>query len=139
MSHDSAPTSNDDEIVLEREKKRERARAVERAEKRFAFVTKEVDYSIAKAYVAIADDTDDDDYWHIHRDGMAEKKEKMTRTTSGDGAEGDTIGSDRNIEARAIERYLDDDEWEQAELRAGRTPRPASFAFTRFGMLRSGR
>jgi len=135
MNHDSAPTSNDDEIVLGREKKRERARARERAEKRFAFVTKEVDYRIAKAYVAIADDFSDDDYWDIPGDGMADKKEKMLTTTAGDGAEGGDIkGSNRNTEARAIERYLDDDEWEQAELRAGRTPRPALFAFS---MLRS--
>ena len=129
MNHNSAPTSNDDEIVLGREKKRERARARERAEKRFAFVTKEVDYRIAKAYVAIADEFSDDDYWDIPGDVMADKKEEMLRTTAGDGAEGGDIkGTNRNVEARAIERYLDDDEWEQAELRAGRTPRPASFA-----------
>lgn len=127
MNHDSVPTSNDDEIVLGREKKRERIRARERAEKRFAFVTKELDHCIAKAYVAITDDFSDDDYWDIPGDGMADIKEKMLRTTAGDG-EGE--GSNRNVEARAIERYLDDDEWEQAELRAGRTPRPASFTFS---------
>jgi len=92
-------------------------------------VTKELDYRIAKAYVAITDDFSDDDYWDIAGDGMADKKEKIPRTTMGDGA-GDIHGSNRNVEARAIERYLDDDEWEQAEFRAGRAPRPASFAFS---------
>jgi len=132
MSHDSAPANNDDEIVLGQEKKRERIRARERAEKRFAFVTKELDYRIAKAYVAITDDFSDDEYWDIPGDGMADIKEKMLRTTAGDGGGED---SNRNVEARAIERYLDDDEWEQAELRAGRTPRPGSFAFS---ILRGG-
>jgi hypothetical protein len=143
LNHNYASTNNDDDdtelLVLGREKERERARALarERAEKRFAFVTKEVDYRVAKAYVAIADEFGDDES-DFPRGEIAnereEKKEKKFWTTTEDGRVGGR-GSNRSLEARAIDRYLDDEEWEQQELKAGRSSRLPSFAL---GILRDG-
>ncbi|KAK0463226.1 uncharacterized protein EV420DRAFT_1161757 [Desarmillaria tabescens] len=64
-------------------------REIERAEKRLQVLTKEVDWRVAKAYVALADEVDLDD-----------SKLKQPATS---------------VEARAIERYLDDEEWECGE------------------------
>ncbi|KAF8513182.1 hypothetical protein BU17DRAFT_53511 [Hysterangium stoloniferum] len=71
----------------------------ERAEKRFQFVTKEVDWRVAKAYVAIAEG----DSASVNAKDKEDPKfiEKM----------GGTLSS-------AVERYLEDDEWE-AEQSSG--------------------
>ncbi|KAK0200913.1 hypothetical protein DFS33DRAFT_1462682 [Desarmillaria ectypa] len=61
-------------------------REIERAEKRLQVLTKEVDWRVAKAYVALADEIDLDS--------------KLKQPTT-------------SIEARAISRYLDDEEWER--------------------------
>ncbi|KAK0189656.1 hypothetical protein F5146DRAFT_633373 [Armillaria mellea] len=61
-------------------------RETERAEKRLQVLTKEVDWRVAKAYVALADDIDLD-----------------------------TKLKQPSVEARAISRYLDDEEWESGE------------------------
>ena len=88
-------------------------------------MTKEVDYHIAKAYVAITDEfsEDESDFPHEGSKQKAREKEKTWTTTGVGGA-----ASTGRLEARAIERYLDDEEWEQRELKAGRSPRPPSFA-----------
>jgi hypothetical protein len=85
-----------------------------RAEKRLQMLTKEVDWRIAKAYVALAEDDHEDRY---------EKKEmergQIPEVRSGGNGAGIPPQS-RTLETRAIDSYLDDDEWEQTERRAGR-------------------
>jgi hypothetical protein len=84
------PNKNPDE-VREREARIQR----ERAEKRLQTFTKEVDWHIAKAYVALADDAEEtDEYNRKHKEG---------------GLPGNASS---NLEERAIGRYLDDEEWE---------------------------
>lgn len=87
----------------------ERDRVRERAEKRFAFITKQVDYRIAKAYVSLADDDD----------RSSDKKE------SGGGRKSNGLG----LEMRAVDSYLDDLEWEEREIREGRRPKLQGFPF----------
>ncbi|KIM33391.1 hypothetical protein M408DRAFT_60834 [Serendipita vermifera MAFF 305830] len=90
---------------------REEQRKKERAAKQFQFVTKEVDWRIAKAYVALADIDDIDDEY-----GMKRKEAGRARPQSG------TAGT-------AVERYMDDDEWERDQLQAGLSPRIPQFPF----------
>lgn len=146
------PTSNDiyddddaagaEQTNLKMKMKRERDRARERAEKRFAFVTKEVDYRVAKAYVAIAaefsdsDEASDDGGEDRARagaggDGVTEKK-RSSRRAGKESASGSSLLT-RSTEARAVDRYLEDEEWEQRELQAGRHPRLPSFKLSSFG------
>ncbi|KAG8872820.1 hypothetical protein FRB98_009345 [Tulasnella sp. 332] len=74
-------------------------RAKERAAKRLQFVTKEVDFRVAKAYVFLAGD-----------DPMGTRtKESTKRSRSG----GDLSG----LEERAVDQYLDDEEWEAEQRR----------------------
>ncbi|RDB26202.1 hypothetical protein Hypma_006844 [Hypsizygus marmoreus] len=78
---------------------REERRGRERAEKRLQTMTKEVDWRVAKAYVALAEDQEEEE------EGARKMKEQgMGRTT---------------LEARAIERYFDDDEWEAGQRQVG--------------------
>jgi hypothetical protein len=93
--------------VEEREERRKR----ERAAKQFQFVTKEVDWGVAKTYVALADDPDLDVAY-----GM--KRKEMGRPSSGD-----------NRTGMAVDQYLDDEEWEREQLKAGITPKVAPFPF----------
>lgn len=80
------------------EKKTQRER--ERAEKKLQTVTKEVDWRVAKVYVALADDD---------------------RDAQDEGLKGKAKSADREgIEYLAIERYLDDMEWEDNERNEGR-------------------
>ncbi len=83
-------------------------RVREKAEKRLQTLTKEVDWRVAKTYVALADpaDGEDDDNACVK-----EAEGKKHRRTHGEGS---------NVESRAVDRYLDDDEWEQRERREGR-------------------
>lgn len=136
MNCDPTPANSGDDVellVLEREKEGERVRARERAEKKFAFVTKEVDYRIAKAYVAIAKEFGDED---LDFPDKNEKNVKVFGTGTSDEDEDEDGGGRKKgsnghtgLEACAIGRYLDDEEWEKEELKAGRAPRPTSFAF----------
>lgn len=86
------------------------ARARERAEKQFSFVTKEVDYRIAKAYVALAE---------ADTEGPVNKKE----------GGGSSSRNGMGTESRAVDSYLDDGEWEEAERQAGRFPRIQGFPY----------
>lgn len=106
----------DAEALAQREKERKR----ELAEKRFAFVTKEVDYRVAKAYVAVADEfsSDDDKEAWASKEGPRASREALKQRV------GDT-----NVESRAVGLYLEDEEWEARELKAGRAPRPDGFLF----------
>ncbi|KAF8813300.1 hypothetical protein BYT27DRAFT_7158082 [Phlegmacium glaucopus] len=85
------------------EKAREAKLVRERAEKKVQILTKEVDWRVAKAYVALADDRDEQE------DFQAKRKEI--------GGGGSNAGG---LESLAIEKYLDDEEWETEERRAGR-------------------
>lgn len=87
----------------------EQVRVRERAEKRFAFVTKEVDYRIAKAYVALAEGD-------LELDGGVKKVEGKPAVEIG-------------AEGLAVDSYLDDTEWEEAERRAGRKPQVLGFPY----------
>ncbi|KAF8311044.1 hypothetical protein DL93DRAFT_2083702 [Clavulina sp. PMI_390] len=114
----TTPANNTEEHVR---RARERERAQERATKRFAFVTKEVDYRVARAYVALAEEFSDSS-----DDGSGEKAKKAR------GRAGDVDSAlTRNAEARAVDRYLEDEEWERNELRAGRPPKPPSFPWVK--------
>lgn len=74
-------------------------------------MTKEVDWGVAKTYVALADiDHDDNEY------GMKRKEAGRSPLERG------TAGG-------AVERYMDDDEWEREQLNAGLSPRILPFPF----------
>ncbi|KAJ7158861.1 hypothetical protein C8R46DRAFT_402839 [Mycena filopes] len=83
--------------------------ARERAGKRLQTLTKETDWRVAHAYIALADDPDEAAQYAL------KQKELGTAASA-------------PLEARAVGQYLDDLEWEAEELRAGRTPshRPPS-------------
>ena len=85
------------------EKAREDKLVRERAEKKVQMLTKEVDWRVAKAYVALADDEEEQEEFHV--------KQKEI---------GGSISGASGIEALAIGKYLDDEEWERGERRAGR-------------------
>jgi hypothetical protein len=61
-------------------------------------LTKEVDHSVARAYIALAEHDDEDD------DGREVKRKEVPMS----------------LEARAVDRYLDDQEWEESERKGGR-------------------
>lgn len=75
----------------------------ERTEKRLQTLTKEVDWRVAKAYVALADipDVDAEDV------KGKEAHKRLNNLGSGD------LRS--KLEERAVTRYLDDEEWEKSE------------------------
>ncbi len=94
----------------------ESRRAKERAENRFQTLTKEVDWRVAKTYVALASDpalaaADVAENWKSLE--ISDKKLKAP------GSLGDE-NSNVNLEASAIDRYLDDEEWERREREQGR-------------------
>ncbi|KAG2133665.1 uncharacterized protein EDB93DRAFT_1093191 [Suillus bovinus] len=76
-------------------------RVREKAEKRLQMLTKEVDWRVAKAYVALADDPEEEVIY-----GFKYKE------TGGNGA--------NTLEARAADQYLEDQEWEEEQRRAGK-------------------
>ncbi|KAL1746911.1 hypothetical protein HDZ31DRAFT_33145 [Schizophyllum fasciatum] len=86
----------------------EARRARQRAEKRLQTLTKEADWRVARAYIALADGDD------AERDAKA--KEMGAGPSSGSCA-----GCSR-LERYAVEQYLEDDDWEASERRAGRAP-----------------
>lgn len=89
---------------------REAQQRRERAAKKFQFVTKEVDWWIAKTYVALAEDTEINDY------GLKRKEA------------GHTLVS-KDATGEAIDSYLDDLEWEKNQGSAGSVPRIAPFPY----------
>jgi hypothetical protein len=90
----------------------EARRTRERAQKRFQFVTKEVDWRVAQAYVALAEDNEAGSSGSRGPGGKEDGEKK----------EGMDAGSTRSepLENRAVERYMDDEEWETQERAAGR-------------------
>ncbi|KZP31721.1 hypothetical protein FIBSPDRAFT_944792 [Athelia psychrophila] len=103
-----------------KERERERRLARERAEKRVQTLTKEVDWRVAKAYVALADahDTDADSLMEGNKEGeeVGEKKRSPGKGKSA-------------LESRAVDRYMDDEEWEERERREGRHAVIAPFPY----------
>ena len=91
------------ELDSVKEKAREDKLVRERAEKKLQMLTKEVDWRVAKAYVALADDEEEQEEFY------AKQKEL-----------GDGGSSATGLESLAIGRYLDDEEWETGERSAGR-------------------
>jgi hypothetical protein len=85
------------------EKAREDKLVRERAEKKVQMLTKEVDWRVAKAYVALADDEEEQEEFYAKQKELGE---------GGSSAAG--------LESLAIGRYLDDEEWETGERSAGR-------------------
>ncbi|KAH7928075.1 hypothetical protein BV22DRAFT_1083679 [Leucogyrophana mollusca] len=75
----------------------------QRAEKRMQLVTKEADWRVAKAYVALADDPDEEVACHI-------KCKEVGTLTAGQ----------NSLEYRAVDHYLEDQEWEEEQRRQGR-------------------
>jgi hypothetical protein len=105
------------------------ARRVERAEKRLQMVTKEVDWRVAKAYVAVAQDSDPSE--------ISGKKEKSDNYEGGSWKVpvSDSEGSSQKgaLETVAIDRYLEDTEWEEQERKEGRGPAIQRFPWGSFG------
>ena len=66
-------------------------------------LTKEVDWRVAKAYVALADDEEE-------QEDIRAKQKEIGRSASNAGG----------LESLAIGKYLDDEEWETEERNAGR-------------------
>jgi len=101
------------------------ARRVERAEKRFQMVTKEVDWRVAKTYVVLAQDPDPPakekpDDWEGRPRGITDR---MSTGISQRGV----------LESDAIDRYLEDTGWEEQERRDGRGPVVQKFPWGSFG------
>ena len=85
------------------EKAREEKLVRERAEKKLQMLTKEVDWRVAKAYVALADDEEEQEEFYAKQKELGEGGSSAT-----------------GLESLAIGRYLDDEEWETRERSAGR-------------------
>ncbi|KAI0264396.1 hypothetical protein BC834DRAFT_882856 [Gloeopeniophorella convolvens] len=88
-----------------------------RAQAVFRQVTKEADWGIAQAYVALAEDSDSEP------DALSPKPEGEKKSQ-------DTVRAGRTgaaLEERAVDRYLDDDEWERRERAEGRGVHIPSF------------
>lgn len=100
-------------------------RRVERAEKRLQMVTKEVDWRVAKAYVAIAQDSDPSEML---------AKEKLDNYNRDLGKIPVSGGSSRKgaLDNDAIDRYLEDAEWEEQERKEGRRPAIQKFPWGSF-------
>ncbi|KAF9061420.1 hypothetical protein BDP27DRAFT_1429015 [Rhodocollybia butyracea] len=105
-------TDKDGNSLLEsseniQEKLRAVRRTRERAEKRLQTMTKEVDWRVAKAYVALAEDADSQEF---------ELKRKETGSVPGM-----KLSPSSDLEMLALDKYLDDDEWEASQNRVGQS------------------
>lgn len=96
----------------------EARRARERAEKRLQTLTKETDWRVAKAYVALAETLDGAQEDAGEHDNGAKGEEKVAHKVQ---VRDPYTGVESSLEAHAIGRYLDDDDWEDQERRAGRS------------------
>ncbi|KAI9461608.1 hypothetical protein BJY52DRAFT_187260 [Lactarius psammicola] len=81
-----------------------------RAQIALQHVTKETDWGIAKAYVALAEDSgSESDVMSLECEGEKEKLQSSNGRARG-----------TTLEERAVDLYLDDDEWEYRERAEGR-------------------
>ena len=90
-------------------------------------LTNEVDSRIARAYVALADD-DDEQQGRAYKVKEASVSQGKPHSLTGMG-----------LENLAIERYLDDLEWETEEIKAGRRPKLSKFPFGDFTRSHNGK
>ncbi|GAB1521867.1 hypothetical protein RhiTH_004966 [Rhizoctonia solani] len=88
---------------------RSEARAKERAGKAFQAITKETDWGIAQTYVSLLEVEDVD---------VKEGKRRMIDPRSKEGKQ-----------AMAVDRYLDDNAWEEEQRKAGLVPRIEPFPY----------
>ncbi|KAG2060829.1 hypothetical protein BDR06DRAFT_1048475 [Suillus hirtellus] len=95
------PSANSHSVTRDADLDAEARRVREKAEKRLQTLTKEVDWRVAKAYVALADDPDEEATYGF----------KCKETGA--------IGAS-TLEARAADQYLEDQEWEEEQRRAGK-------------------
>ncbi|KAJ4478586.1 hypothetical protein C8R41DRAFT_772469 [Lentinula lateritia] len=95
-------------------------RARERAEKHLQIVTKEVDWRVAKAYIALAEEE------AVEDSGMQYdlKKKELGTVSQFRNAVG---GQASNVELRALDMYFEDDEWEVRARRERRTNKLSYF------------
>ncbi|KAG8824308.1 hypothetical protein FRC19_002078 [Serendipita sp. 401] len=108
------PATQEIEAPSPEAEERARRRKNERAAKQFQFVTKELDWRIAKTYVDLAEDQELGDDYEMKRKEAGLPIGRPDRETSAAGA---------------VQRYLDDEEWEQEQLKSGAKPRIAPFPF----------
>jgi hypothetical protein len=88
-------------------------------------LTKEVDWRVAKAYVAVADVPDIDADMKWKESSLRENGRNKSGAGSGKGA----LNTALTLEGRAVDRYLDDEEWEERERREGRTAAVQPFPY----------
>ena len=100
------------------EQGREEKLVRERARKKLQTLTKEVDWRVANAYVALADDPEEQDAYGAKRKETGVSTRPLNQSDA------------RVLEALAIEQYLEDEEWEAQERQAGRGMRISKFPFT---------
>lgn len=105
-------------------KERELRLARERAEKRLQTLTKEVDWRVAKVYVALADtpELDADKLMDEGKEGNVKRKLDIS-----------------GLEGRAVDHYMDDAEWEERERREGRKASIQSFPYFGNGKDQEGK
>lgn len=102
---------------------------VERAEKRLQMMTKEVDWRVAKAYVAIAQDSDPSEV--LAKEEKSDNYGGDRRKILSSGSQG---SSQKGVlENDATDRYLEDAEWEERERKEGRGPVIQRFPWGSFG------
>ncbi|KAJ3490012.1 hypothetical protein NLJ89_g11475 [Agrocybe chaxingu] len=105
----------------------------ERAEKKLQKLTKEVDWRVAKAYVAMADDAHDQALLAFKHKEMGINRSHIGLDSSGvSRSHGGRDSSRSGLEALAVQKYLDDEEWEAEELRAGRGVQVQQFPYGAF-------
>jgi hypothetical protein len=115
-----------DNMITPQDAGREARLARERAEKRLQTLTKEVDWRVAKAYVALADVPD------INA-GVKGKESALALGEDSSKSENTGVGADFTLEGRAVDQYLDDEEWEGRERREGRTASIQPFPYFAVG------
>ena len=95
-------------------------RAREKAEKRLQLLTKEVDWRVAKTYVALAESSNTPPEEEESSETKKREKLRPESVVIRDPYTGAESSLPLSLESRAIDRYLDDDEWEERERQAGR-------------------
>lgn len=85
-------------------------------------VTKEVDWRVAKTYVALADDPE------IAEELASKRKEGYV---TGDGTKRGLDPSSSVLESRAADMYFEDEEWERRQLRANHSVQISPFPLPR--------
>ncbi|KAF5326832.1 hypothetical protein D9619_004189 [Psilocybe cf. subviscida] len=123
-------------VTDDKVRQREARLVRERAGKKLQTLTKEVDYHVAKAYVALADDLEEQEMSTVKRKEMMGSGSSKSGMAGASGTPSGSRGPQGALEALAIQQYLEDNEWEEEERRAGRGPRthplpsPGPFSFS---------